>query len=276
MESVQKLIPYLVPVVIALGSAYFFTGKKSAVLDTKVFKRFKLAEKIVISHNTAIYRFGLPKDAALGLPIGQHVSVMAEINGKQISRSYTPTSSDDDKGHFDLLIKSYPTGNISRLFSELKIGDEIAVRGPKGNFNYVPNMCKSIGMIAGGTGITPMLQIIRAICRNPADKTKISLLFGNVSEEDILLREELEELARKHDNFTVYHVLNNPPPSWNQGSGFITSEMIRERCPPPAKDMKMLICGPLPMVKAMTENLVELGYDKPRAVSQLADQVFKF
>lgn len=52
------------------------------------------------------YRFALPrKDARLGLPIGQHVSVMAEINGKQISRSYTPTSSDDDLGHFDLLIK---------------------------------------------------------------------------------------------------------------------------------------------------------------------------
>lgn len=52
------------------------------------------------------YRFALPrKDAVLGLPIGQHVSVMAEINGKQVSRSYTPTSSDDDRGHFDLLVK---------------------------------------------------------------------------------------------------------------------------------------------------------------------------
>jgi hypothetical protein len=52
------------------------------------------------------YRFGLPnKDDVLGLPIGQHISIMAEINGKQISRSYTPTSLDEDKGHFDLLIK---------------------------------------------------------------------------------------------------------------------------------------------------------------------------
>jgi cytochrome-b5 reductase len=56
--------------------------------------------------NNLSYRFALPrKDAKLGLPIGQHVSVMAEINGKQISRSYTPTSSDDDLGHFDLLVK---------------------------------------------------------------------------------------------------------------------------------------------------------------------------
>ncbi|RCH78097.1 NADH-cytochrome b5 reductase, partial [Rhizopus azygosporus] len=140
--------------------------------------------------------------AVLGLPIGQHVSVMAEINGKQVSRSYTPTSSDDDRGHFDLLVKTYPNGNISRLFSELKLGDELSVRGPKGNFVYTPNMCREIGMIAGGTGITPMLQIIHAIVKNPADKTKVSLIFGNVSEEDILLRKELDEIAQKHDNIS--------------------------------------------------------------------------
>ncbi|KAI8086995.1 uncharacterized protein B0P05DRAFT_533240 [Gilbertella persicaria] len=277
MDSVQSVLPYLIPAVIAAGSAYFFMNKKSEVLDAKVFKKFKLAEKIVISHNTAIYRFALPrKDAVLGLPIGQHVSVMAEINGKQISRSYTPTSSDDDRGYFDLLVKSYPMGNISRLFSELKVGDEMSVRGPKGNFNYTPNMCRAIGMIAGGTGITPMLQIIRAICKNPNDKTKVNLIFGNVSEEDILLREELNELAKNNENLTVYHVLNTPPANWTQGVGFVTADMIREQCPAPASDIKMLLCGPLPMVKAMTEHLIELGYDKPRAVSQLSDQVFKF
>ncbi|KAG1085796.1 hypothetical protein G6F40_014103 [Rhizopus arrhizus] len=159
MSTVQGFLPYIISAAIAAGTVYFFANKKSDVLDAKVYKKFKLAEKIVISHNTAIYRFALPrKDAVLGLPIGQHVSVMAEINGKQISRSYTPTSSNDDRGHFDLLVKSYPSGNISRLFSELKIGDELSVRGPKGNFIYTPNMCRAIGMIAGGTGITPMLQ----------------------------------------------------------------------------------------------------------------------
>ncbi|KAI8886198.1 ferredoxin reductase-like protein [Backusella circina FSU 941] len=277
MDSIQSLLPYLIPALAAAGTAYYFANRKSEVLDAKVFKKFKLSEKIVISHNTAIYRFNLPrKDAVLGLPIGQHVSVMAEINGKQISRSYTPTTSDEDRGHFDLLIKSYPSGNISRHFGELKIGDEVSMKGPKGNFNYTPNMCSAIGMIAGGTGITPMLQIIHAILRNPNDKTKVNLIFGNVTEEDILLREELEQLAKDHDNFNVFHVLNAPPQGWTQGTGFVTADMIREHCPAPASDIKVLLCGPLPMVKAMSENLTELGYDKPRAVSQLQDQVFKF
>lgn len=56
--------------------------------------------------NSTSYRYSLPKPTdVLGLPIGQHISVQAEIDGKQVMRSYTPTSSDDDKGHFDLLIK---------------------------------------------------------------------------------------------------------------------------------------------------------------------------
>jgi cytochrome-b5 reductase len=104
----------------------------------------------------------------------------------------------------------------------------------------------------------------------------VNLLFGNVTEEDILLREELDEITQKHDNIKVYHVLNNAPAGWTQGTGFVTADIIREHCPAPANDIKILLCGPLPMVKGMTEHLIELGYDKPRAVSQLADQVFKF
>ncbi|CAO3611296.1 unnamed protein product [Cunninghamella echinulata] len=275
--SLDTLFPYAIPAIIVAGTAYFFLNKKTPVLDTKEYKKFKLIEKIVISHNTAIYRFVLPrKDAILGLPIGQHISVMAEINGKEVSRSYTPTSSDEHVGHFDLLIKSYPTGNISKLFGELKIGDSVSVRGPKGNFNYTPNLVKNIGMIAGGTGITPMLQIIRAIARNPEDKTQVSLIFANVNEEDILLKKELDELAAKHDNFKVYYVLNNPPAGWTGGVGFVTQDMIKEHLPTASKDTKILLCGPPPMVSAMTKATTELGFEKPRAVSKLEDQVFKF
>ncbi|KAF7725540.1 NADH-cytochrome b5 reductase [Apophysomyces ossiformis] len=277
MDSIQSVLPYALSAVVAAGTAYFFINKKKPVLDAKNYKNFQLIEKIVISHNTALYRFGLPrKDSVLGLPIGQHISVMAEINGKQISRSYTPTSSDEDRGHFDLLIKSYPTGNISKLFAELKLGDSIAVRGPKGNFTYTPNMVRAFGMIAGGTGITPMLQIIRAICRNPEDKTKVNLIFANVNEEDILLKKDLDELAAKHDNFSVYYVLNNPPEGWKGGVGFVTADMIREHCPAPASDVKLLLCGPPPMLSAMSKAATDLGFDKPRAVSKLEDQVFKF
>lgn len=147
-------------------------------------------------------------------------------------RSYTPISSDNTPGHFDLLIKSYPTGNISKHLASLKIGDTMKVKGPKGAMVYSPNLVRRFGMIAGGTGITPMLQIIRAIIRgrSKGDKTEIDLIFANVNEEDILLREDLDQLAREDKNFRVHYVLNNPPEKWSGGVGFVTADMIKVSC----------------------------------------------
>lgn len=203
------------------------TGVKK-VLKPDVFQEFELADKTVISHNVAIYKFKLPtSNSILGLPIGQHVSIGAAIDGKEVVRSYTPISSDADRGHFNLLVKSYPTGNISKHLASLKLGQTIKVRGPKGQFVYTPNMVRHFGMIAGGTGITPMLQIIRAITTNPDDRTQVDLIFANVNKEDILLKEDLDELAQKHANVRVHYVLNNPPDNWTGGVGFVTADIIK-------------------------------------------------
>jgi cytochrome-b5 reductase len=132
-------------------------------------------------------------------------------------------------------------------------------------------------MIAGGTGITPMLQIIKAILKNPNDKTQISLIFANVNEEDILLREELDALMESNKNqFKVFYVLNNPPENWKGGVGFVTKEIIQEHLPKPLADVKALLCGPPPMIKAMQASLEEIGFEKARLISKLHDQIFKF
>lgn len=181
------------------------------------------------------YRFSLPNPTdILGLPIGQHISVAATIEGqpKEVVRSYTPISSDENPGYFDILIKSYPTGNISKHMSTLKIGQTLKVKGPKGAMVYVPGLVRQFGMIAGGTGITPMLQIIRAVIRGRPknggkDTTEIDLIFANVNSEDILLKEDLDALAAEDSKFRVHYVLNNPPDKWDGGVGFVTSDMIK-------------------------------------------------
>lgn len=181
------------------------------------------------------YRFGLPKSTnILGLPIGQHISVAAKIEGqpKDVARSYTPISSDEDKGFFDLLIKSYPTGNISKYMAQMTIGQNLKVMGPKGAMVYTPGLVRRFGMIAGGTGITPMLQIIRAIIRGRPrnggkDTTQVDLIFANVNKEDILLKDDLDNLVAEDDGFKVHYVLNNPPEKWDGGVGFCTPEMIK-------------------------------------------------
>ncbi|KAL4803437.1 NADH-cytochrome b5 reductase 1 [Aspergillus unguis] len=283
----KEWVPFAV--VLAAGFVAFklFTGGSSAarkVLNPTDFQNFVLQEKNEISHNVTVYRFALPRPTdILGLPIGQHISLAATIEGqpKEVVRSYTPISSDNEAGYFDLLVKAYPQGNISKYLTTLEVGQTMKVRGPKGAMVYTPNMCRRIGMIAGGTGITPMLQIIKAIIRNRPrnggnDTTQVDLIFANVNPDDILLKDELEKLTAEDDGFRVYYVLNNPPEGWTGGVGFVTPDMITERLPPPASDIKILLCGPPPMVSAMKKATESLGYTKARPVSKLEDQVFCF
>ncbi|KAK8850722.1 NADH-cytochrome b5 reductase 1 [Kwoniella newhampshirensis] len=259
--------------------------KNRKVLDPVEWRSFKLVAKDHLSHNTALYRFELPRPTdCLGLPIGQHISVAAEIDGKQIMRSYTPTTLDDDKGHFDLVVKTYEKGNISRYLSLLTIGQDVKIKGPKGKFIYTPDLAPALLMIAGGTGITPMYQIIKSSIKNPADKTKLALIYANVEEDDILLRKELEALRdASNGRFKLYYVLNKPPAGWTGGVGFVTKEMIENLMPEGGvgspthgEGHKVLMCGPPPMCSAMKAHLAQIGYPAPRTVSKLEDQVFLF
>ncbi|BAO40367.1 NADH-cytochrome b5 reductase 1 [Kluyveromyces marxianus] len=254
-------------------------NQSKTVLNKEKLQEFPLVGKTILTHNTAVYRFGLPKkDQVLGLPIGQHISVQANINGKEIVRSYTPTSLDSDSvGFFELLIKSYEKGNISKHFAELKIGDKIKVRGPKGFYQYVPNMCEEIGMIAGGTGIAPMYQIMKAIFANDADKTKVSLVYGNQTEEDILLKKELDAfVAKKPDQFKIYYMLDKAPESWTGGVGYITADIMKDHLPTPADGVQLLVCGPPPMVSSIKRNAVSIGFQKAKPISKMGDQIFVF
>ncbi|CDK26329.1 unnamed protein product [Kuraishia capsulata CBS 1993] len=279
MSTNNFLILSLAAVVTVLAGSYVFLqpAKERKVLKKDEYQKFPLIEKILISHNTALFRFGLPKPTdVLGLPIGQHISISEVINGKEIVRSYTPTSTDEAKGHFDLLIKWYDLGNISKFINELKLGETINVRGPKGFFTYTPNMCREFGMVAGGTGITPMYQIISAIARNPEDNTKVQLIYGNQTEEDILLKDELDAISKQNPNIKIHYILDRPTASWTGGSGYVTPEMMSEHLPKASDDVQLLLCGPPRMTATVKSNAVDLGYKKAKPVSKLGDQIFVF
>ncbi|MBA0800407.1 hypothetical protein Gohar_010839 [Gossypium harknessii] len=253
--------------VAAVGAAtayYLYVSKKPKVcLDPEEFKEFKLVKRTQLSYNVAKFKFALPTPTSvLGLPIGQHMSCRGkDQNGDDVVKPYTPTTLDSDLGYFELVIKMYPQGRMSHHFREMQEGDYLAVKGPKGRFKYQPGQVRAFGMLAGGTGITPMFQVARAILENPKDKTDIHLIYANVAYEDILLKEELDELTSRYPNrMSVYYVLNQPPEGWDGGVGFISKEMIQVHCPAPAEDIKILRCGPPPMNKAMAAHLQALGY----------------
>ncbi|RYP07294.1 hypothetical protein DL764_002609 [Monosporascus ibericus] len=280
----KEWTPFAVLLALALGAFKFYSSKPKKVLKPDAFQEFELKEKTIISHNVAIYRFSLPTPTSiLGLPIGQHISIGADIKQpdgthKEIVRSYTPISGDHQPGYFDLLIKSYPTGNISKHMASLAVGQTIRVRGPKGAFVYTPNMVRHFGMVAGGTGITPMLQVVRAIVRGRAagDRTQVDLIFANVTEADILLKEDLDALAKEDSGFRVHYVLDRPPEGWTGGVGYVTPDMITKWLPKPAADVKILLCGPPPMISGLKKSTEALGFKKARPVSKLEDQVFAF
>ncbi|KAL1847738.1 hypothetical protein Plec18170_008399 [Paecilomyces lecythidis] len=248
-------------------------------LDPKEYKTLPLIKKDQLSPNVFRFVFQLPKPTdVVGIPIGQHVAIKSTINGAVVSRSYTPTSNNTDLGKLELVIKCYPDGILTgQYLANLEVGDKVLFRGPKGAMKYHSGLCKQIGMIAGGTGITPMYQLIRAICEDEKDLTQVSLIYANRSEEDILLRKELEFFARNYPrNFRIWYMLDKPPQKWAYGKGFVTADVMAAKLPKPSMDTKIMLCGPPGMVNASKKALVNMGFQAPGSVSKMTDQIFCF
>ncbi|CAL7945002.1 unnamed protein product [Xylocopa violacea] len=265
--------------------------KKSPILlvDPVVKYSLPLIQKDIISHDTRKFRFGLPTpDHVLGLPIGQHVHLTTKIGDEFVIRSYTPVSSDDERGYVDLVIKVYlknvhpkfpEGGKLSQYLDNMKIGETIDFRGPSGRLIYKGHgkfsikilrkdppaeySVKKIVMLAGGTGITPMLQLIRAIIKDPTDETQTSLLYANQTEKDILLRGELDDIAKNHPKkLKLWYTLDSSSENWSYSTGHINADMIKDHMFPPSPDTMVLMCGPPPMINiACNPNLDKLGYD---------------
>ena len=126
-------------------------------------------------------------------------------------------------GYMDFIIKKYPNGPMTEHIHSMAPGQRLDIKGPIPKYPVEENKHEHIAMIAGGTGITPMYQVIRNIFKNPNDKTKVTLVYGNVTEDDILLKKELNELENTYPRrFRAFYTLDQPPEGWSQGKGFIT------------------------------------------------------
>lgn len=189
----------------------------------------------------------------------------------------------DIPGYLELVVKAYPGGAMSEHLHSMNIDQRLSFKGPIVKYPWEANKHNHICLIAGGTGITPMYQLAREIFKNPEDKTKVTLVFGNDGEGDILLKKELQDLENTYpQRFRAFYVLSNPPAEWTGGKGFISKELLKTVLPEPKEEnIKLFVCGPPPMYKAISGGKVspkdqgelsgilkDLGYNK--------DQVFKF
>eukprot|EP00003_Mantamonas_plastica_P008799 TRINITY_DN1782_c1_g1_i2.p1 TRINITY_DN1782_c1_g1~~TRINITY_DN1782_c1_g1_i2.p1 ORF type:complete len:288 (-),score=76.70 TRINITY_DN1782_c1_g1_i2:59-922(-) len=195
-------------------------SNKCDYLDPKTPKEFSITSITSVKDDVLLIRVALPDpETHLGLPVGYHVRLVIPLEETPeekhpTQRSYTPVSLPWTKGYFDLMIRIYPEGKMSQYLAKKKEGDTLWIKGPGGRFlkgnGYEANMWDSIIMICGGTGITPMLQVMHYILQGTEgkDQTQMRLLFANRTEDQILVKEELDQvLVENPEQVKVSHFL---------------------------------------------------------------------
>lgn len=128
-----------------------------------------------------------------------------------------------------------------------------------------------------------MYQLCRAIFKNPSDTTKVTLVFGNLAESDILLKREFEELENQYpQRFRAFYTLDHPSESWTQSTGRISQELLKTVLPEPkTENIKVFVCGPPGLYQAISgtkkspSDQGELG-GYLKALGYSKDQVYKF
>lgn len=206
-------------------------------------------------------------------------------DGKEVIRPYTPISRLHNKGYVEFLVKNYKDSKMGSHLFNLKLGDSIEMKGPFPKFVYKSGQYKYYGMLAAGSGITPVFQFLREMLKDKA-QPEVSLIYANRRKEDVLLGNELNALMEVHRHFSPYYVLSDPPQSWMGGIGHVSKEMMKAFLPPPSKghEVMIMVCGPPRFMEAISGDknftttppsqgdlkglLKELGYS--------SNQVFKF
>ena len=191
---------------------------------------------------------------------GQYISLKLPLEGSLVSRSYSICSSPKEalQGSYTITVRANPGGFAAdHLLNELKVGDKVTASGPQGFFYYEDlRDAKHVVGLAGGSGITPFLSLARAISDGIED-FDLTLLYGSRTEEDILFRGELDEIARTNPKFRVMHVLSDETREGFE-HGFITADLIR-KYGPNDEPYSVFLCGPEAMYRFLKPEIEKLG-----------------
>ena len=216
----------------------------------------------IISRNAA-KTFILKRADGKPLPYfraGQYISLKLPMEGSQVTRSYSICSSPKEalEGSYAITVRSNPGGFVAdRLLQEKKQGDTVIASAPQGFFYYEDlRDAKHVVGLAGGSGITPFLSMARALTDGIEDFT-LTLLYGSRTEEEILFRGELDEIARVCPKVDVIHVLSDEEKEGFE-QGFITAEMIRKYASE-AEEYSVFLCGPEAMYRFLKPEIEKLG-----------------
>eukprot|EP01084_Bolivina_argentea_P093182 167608_1 len=281
-----------------LHDAFHNTVEKDylSLLD---WNEYKLMQKKQINHDCFVFTFTSNdkyEQQSLQLRPGGHwiLKCIDTYGQVPVIRAYTPiihdniNQSNDKNNYFQLLVKIYPNGKMTQHLANLQIGDYIEARVKRNKIKYIEmgtfligdpyqamytayklNDIKEINMICGGTGVTPMYQIICTIHLNKqnGDNTKINLFYANHSCKDILLLKQLNKICQENENIKVWYIVGK----CSEGDqvkynvtlakiGRIDKDLLKSNVFSPGSYTLSLLCAPDGMVIAMTKILREIGF----------------
>ena len=229
-------------------------GQASRLFVTDIFQE---------THDVYTYRFqGNPLVRFVYWP-GQFATLVLNINGQKVLRSYTISSTPTRPYVLEITVKRVPGGLVSNwLADNLKVGDEIQIAGPKGKFCLVPGQIpQKVLFLSGGSGVTPLMSMARWLCDISAN---VNVKFFNTirSPHDFIFQKELEHLTAQYRMFEpiICTSSRESDVNWQGLEGRITREMI-EQIAPDLHERHIYMCGPGGFMEAVKDMLKELNFD---------------
>jgi ferredoxin-NADP reductase len=193
---------------------------------------------------------------------GQYIAVYMDIGGIRTSRPYSISSTPNQTGYYDITVRRVENGLVSNyLLDEVRVGDHLFCSGPAGNFYHNPLIHKkTMVCIAGGSGVTPFMSMIREITDCNIDR-EVFLLYGNAALTDVIFHEELQDIARNCDRIHYIPVIENPGADYSGHCGFITADVIRDVIQG-REEASFFVCGPQGLYDFCLPELEGLGIPK--------------
>lgn len=195
---------------------------------------------------------------------GQFVTLFLNVNGEDLRRSYSLSSSPLADQDFQITVKRVPQGRGSNfLCDQVREGDTLKVTPPSGFFfeeSQIKTPCQFF-LFAAGSGVTPIFSILKhALLSHP--ENKVAFLFANRSQSQTIYRQQIEEWSRKYpDRLTVTHVLSRPEAPWEGPSGRCTEKLVKNffEIQKASENFEVYICGPTGFMDLVQEGLNEAG-----------------
>ena len=225
----------------------------SVMLGDAVKFETSFAEVIQRTHNVKSFRF--PRPPSFSYKAGQFMFVAVK-GGQELLKKPFSISSSPTEPEFIEFTKKLTDHPFSIALMNTKVGEWASLDGPYGSFTFEGEF-EDVGMLSGGVGITPLRSICK-YCTDTFSKAKITLIYGNRTEEDIVFHKELQEMQRQNKNLKVVFTVDDARPGWNGKIGVIDEAMIKNEMPNYLKTV-FYVCGPPAMVVAILELLGKLG-----------------